>query len=100
MTFHSSFSSDAYALLDPLTRWVPGDDDIRESGGREKLIPPLVHHIRCGVKAWRDKDYVGASATTRALLTHWFKTDHWIGDMTHPKTFQWYMYPTARTIFY
>jgi hypothetical protein len=27
------------------------------------------------VKAWRDADYAGASATSRALLAWWFDTD-------------------------
>ena len=41
-------------------------------------MPPLVANIREGVTAWRATDYAGASATSRALLNWWFKTDHLI----------------------
>jgi len=34
--------------------------------------------VREGVKAWRDLGYAGASATSRALLSWWFDTDHLI----------------------
>jgi type III restriction enzyme len=44
----------------------------------EKLLPPLVASIRSEVKAWRDSDYAGASATSKALLKWWFETDHLI----------------------
>ncbi|HWE38049.1 MAG TPA: DEAD/DEAH box helicase family protein [Isosphaeraceae bacterium] len=37
---------------------------------------PCVPAIREKVDAWRVADYPGASATTRRLLHHWFKTDH------------------------
>ena len=30
--------------------------------GYEMLLPPLVHKVRQGVKAWRDSGYEGASA--------------------------------------
>lgn len=42
----------------------------------EKLLPPLVANIRREVFAWRDSGYAGASVTSRALLNHWFETDH------------------------
>ena len=44
----------------------------------EKLLPPLVAKVREEVKAWRDKDYAGASPTSKSLLSWWFKTDHLI----------------------
>lgn len=75
-------STDPYVILDPSTRWIPGDVDIRDARSREKLIPPLVHLIKCGVKEWRNNDYHGISTTSRALLTHWFHTDYWIGSHT------------------
>ncbi|MBW8077133.1 MAG: type III restriction endonuclease subunit R, partial [Gallionella sp.] len=43
---------------------------------REKLLPPLVERIREEVAQWRESGYQGASATSRALLEWWFKTDH------------------------
>lgn len=42
----------------------------------EKLLPPLVAKIRKAVHAWRDGGYDGASETSKALLTHWFTTEH------------------------
>ena len=59
--------------------------------GYEMLLPPLVFKVRRGVKAWRDSGYEGASATTRALLNHWFRTEHLVpmADGT-VGPFQWY----------
>lgn len=37
---------------------------------------PGVPAIRAAVTAWREDGYKGSTATTRALLAHWFKTDH------------------------
>lgn len=75
MPLHPSFPCDPYAVLDPEIRWYPGEAQIAELG-YERLLPPLVHRVRQGVKAWRDSGYDGASATTKALLRHWFQTEH------------------------
>ena len=40
------------------------------------LLPPLVQKIREQVKTWRDNNYSGASATSKALLNWWFNTPH------------------------
>jgi len=56
-------------------RWYPGEEVFTEAG-QATLLPPLVHRIRQGVKAWRESGYEGASDTTRALLRHWFETEH------------------------
>ena len=37
---------------------------------------PCVPAIRARVEDWREKNYPGVTATTRALLNYWFKTDH------------------------
>lgn len=37
---------------------------------------PCVERMRREVAEWRSKDYGGASATSRKLLTYWFHTDH------------------------
>lgn len=37
---------------------------------------PAVPAIRQAVIEWRDKGYPGATNTSRALLNHWFNTDH------------------------
>ena len=42
----------------------------------EKLLPPLVANVRKEVHAWRNKGYPGASATSVALLRHWFEAGH------------------------
>ncbi len=75
MALHPDFPTDPYVILDPAIRWYPGDEKIGEMG-YAMLLPPLVHKVRQGVKAWRDAAYAGASATTRALLLHWFNSEH------------------------
>ena len=75
MPLHPDFPVDPYAVLDPAIRWYPGDAMLAEMG-YEMLLPPLVHKVRRGVKAWRDGGYEGASPTTRALLNHWFRSEH------------------------
>ena len=82
MALHKDFPTDPYAILDPNTRWFPADEDLRQPGGYEKLLPPFVPLLREEVKKWRDKNYEGASATSKALLNWWFKTEHTIFDAT------------------
>ena len=40
----------------------------------------LVNGIRHAVHAWRNSGYDGATNTTKALLRHWFETDHTVGE--------------------
>lgn len=75
MALHKDFPRDPFAILKPEIRWFPADEDLREKGF-EKLIPPLVAELRKKVQEWRDKNYEGASATSRALLAWWFKEEH------------------------
>jgi type III restriction enzyme len=75
MALHKDFPKDPYAILNPEIRWFPADEDLREKGF-EKLIPPLVAELRKKVKEWRDNSYDGASDTSKALLTWWFKEEH------------------------
>ncbi len=75
MALHKDFPKDPYAILNPEIRWFPADEDLREKGF-EKLIPPLVAELRKQVKIWRDNNYEGVSATSKALLTWWFKEEH------------------------
>lgn len=75
MGFHPQFPADPYQIIHPDVRWYPGEELLGRIG-LANLLPPLVHRIREGVWKWRDSDYAGASGTTKALLRHWFETEH------------------------
>jgi type III restriction enzyme len=75
MSIHPSFPTSPYEILDPEYRWFPADESLRESS-YEKLLPPLVCKIRREVKDWRDKNYEGVSATSKALLNWWFNAKY------------------------
>lgn len=90
MALHKDFPSNPHEILDPSIRWFPADEALRETSA-EKLLPPLVSELRKKVKVWRDQNYVGASDTSIALLTWWFKTQHLIeneGEIT--KKFEYF----------
>ncbi len=90
MGLHPDFPTDPYAILEPAVRWYPGEAMLDEMG-YEMLLPPLVHKVRQGVKRWRDARYGGASATTRALLNHWFRTEHLLPQADGSvRPFRWY----------
>jgi type III restriction enzyme len=75
MALHPQFSTSPYAPLVPAQRWFPADETLR-STAYEKLLPPLVAKVRAEVFAWRQGGYAGASATSVALLRHWFESEH------------------------
>lgn len=75
MALHKDFPKDPYAIIDPGIRWFPASEDLRVKGF-DKLIPPLVADLRKKVKEWRDKNYDGATNTSKALLNWWFKEEH------------------------
>ena len=77
MALHPDFPLSPYAALIPEQRWFPADEALRETA-YEKLLPPLVAKVREEVFAWRVGKYIGASATSVALLRHWFETEHLI----------------------
>lgn len=77
MSLHPDFPSSPYEPLIPHQRWFPADEALR-STAYEKLLPPLVAKVREEVHAWRTAHYPGASATSAALLRHWFETEHLI----------------------
>jgi type III restriction enzyme len=77
MALHPEFPVSPYAPLLPSQRWFPADETLR-STAYDKLLPPLVAKIRQAVFDWRANGYLGASATSIALLKHWFETDHLI----------------------
>jgi type III restriction enzyme len=75
MALHPDFPDSPHAILDPQVRWFPADEALRETG-MDKLMPPLVATLRKKVKEFRDSGYVGATETSRSLLTWWFKAPH------------------------
>lgn len=75
MALHPEFPVSPYEPLVPEHRWFPADETLRAIA-YEKLLPPLVAHVRREVYAWRTSGYNGASATSRALLAWWFETEH------------------------
>ena len=90
MALHPDLPASPYETLLPAQRWFPADESLRASS-YEKLLPPLVANIRSEVKAWRDADYAGASATSQALLRWWFDTEHQVeGADGRLSTFRYY----------
>ncbi|MBM3245750.1 MAG: type III restriction endonuclease subunit R [Candidatus Omnitrophica bacterium] len=75
MAIHPKLPKSPYEIIKPELRWFPADEMLREKG-YDKLLPPLVAKLRKLVEAWRNSGYDGASATSKALLNWWFKTDH------------------------
>src|SRR3569832_1086996 len=75
MALYPDFPRSPYEILPPEQRWFPAAEEMR-STAYEKLLPPLVANIRREIAQWRDDHYAGASATSRALLNWWFKTEH------------------------
>jgi len=75
MSLHTEFPTSPYAPLIPEQRWFPADEEMR-STAYEKLIPPLVAHIRDEIYMWRESGYIGASQTSVALLNWWFEEEH------------------------
>ncbi len=75
MALHPNFPESPYAILDPVVRWFPADEALRETS-MDKLIPPLVSELRKRVKKWRDSGYKGATDTSKSLLNWWFNTQH------------------------
>ena len=90
MALHPDFPDSPHVILDPDIRWFPADEALRETSA-DKLMPPLVHQLRRKVKEFRDSGYVGATDTSRSLLTWWFKEPHLLpqadGNMA---TFQYF----------
>ena len=54
MALHPNFPKSPHAILDPVVRWFPADEALRETS-MDKLIPPLVSELRKKVKEWRDR---------------------------------------------
>ncbi len=90
MSLHPDFPTSPYEPLIPSQRWFPADEALR-STAYEKLLPPLVAKVREEVFAWRTNRYAGASATSTALLCHWFETEHLIENTDgSPSPFRYY----------
>jgi len=90
MALHKNFPKDKFAILEPEIRWFPADEALREQG-YEKLLPPFVPELRKRVREWRVKNYEGAPATSKALLSWWFKQEHLTyGADGNASSFQYY----------
>lgn len=90
MALHPDFPDSPHAILQPEVRWFPADEALRETT-MDKLMPPLVAQLRRKVKEFRDGGYVGASGTSRSLLSWWFKEPHLLpGKDTIMGSFQYY----------
>ncbi len=75
MAIHPKFPKSPHEIIKPELRWFPADETLREKG-YDKLLPPLVAKLRKLIEEWRNSGYEGASATSKALLNWWFKSDH------------------------
>ncbi|MBN8691206.1 MAG: DEAD/DEAH box helicase family protein [Armatimonadetes bacterium] len=75
MGLHPEFPHSPYVIVPPEHRWFPADEELRQNS-MDKLMPPLVPEIRKAVHKWRESGYVGASPTSKALLTWWFLEPH------------------------
>ncbi len=62
MALHKAFPASPHALLEPDIRWFPADEALRETG-MEKLMPPLVAHLRRKVKGGFPSRSLGTSET-------------------------------------
>lgn len=68
MALHPNFPESPYAILDPVIRWFPANEALREAG-MDRLMPPLVPQLRRKVKEWRDRGYKETTDTSKSLLT-------------------------------
>src|SRR4051794_23378390 len=84
------FAAEVVGALEPLfgpsefpnahRRRADGRDGAEVVTGRRPSPIEIVRRIRAEVDEWRASGYVGASATTRSLLQHWFAHDHVVTD--------------------
>ena len=98
MPLPPDFPTSPHDILDPGTRWLPDEPDPR----MEKL-PPLVQKLREQVKEWRDKNYAGATDTSRSLLHWWFREKHLLtgtDDVAHEFRYYFAQREAIETIVY
>jgi len=95
MALHKDFPKDKFAVAPANTRWFPAEEDLREQGGYERLLPPLVAQVREEVQEWREKGYEGATETSKALLKWWFSETH-VKVNADGSTFQFQYYYAQR----
>lgn len=75
--------SDPFKILLPNERWAPSQGQMDAfQNAYEKVLPPLVYKIRLAVAKWRDRNYQGASETSRSLLNFWFNREHLLEQTT------------------
>ena len=77
-----------FEILEPEKRWAPGQAQMDAFQNKyEMLLAPLVHKVRKAVSEWRNKNYDGATETSKSLLKYWFDTEHL---MDNGSKFQFY----------
>lgn len=70
-------NNNPFEILTPDRRWAPAQAQIDAFNNKyEMLLAPLVHKVRKAVEEWRNKNYEGATETTKHLLNHWFNREH------------------------
>ena len=67
MALNSDFPESPFAILEPVDRWFPADEALRESS-MDRLMLPLVSQLRRRVREWRDSGCAGAADTSKSLL--------------------------------
>src|SRR5260370_34836390 len=85
MALHPNFPTSPYEILDPVVRWFPADEALREQG-YEKLLPPLVATLRSRVKLWRASWDQGARAPSPALFPSRCQKPHIIHQTLRPSS--------------
>lgn len=90
MALHPDFPESPHETLKPELRWFPADEALRDTTS-DKLIPPLVATLRRKVQEFRKGGYVGATETSKSLLTWWFQTEHLVPQAVGPPVqFEYY----------
>ena len=71
----NKFITNPYKIMPPNTRWQPSNQE-KLQFAYSQLMPPLIQIIREKVYEWRNKNYEGATETSKALLNYWFNKKH------------------------
>jgi len=81
--------TDPHTIIHPDNRWLPTREELDQTSFIN-LLPPLVHKIRNAVYEWRNKNYKGATQTSKQLLEYWFQKEHTVIKDEQEIEFQYY----------